>query len=198
MSPSDATNPSPPVRWGLAVKLFAILALLGAIAVLVTSVLGYLQARDALQEAIYNQLTSTRKSKVQQVETYFRTIRNELSQLAYSKEAMDAAKAFRTTFQELNRTDVPADLQHKVDAWYDAQFMPGLRRLTAKEPDVKEYLPVDAAAYYLQYHYIVANPYPPERRELVDDAGDGSAYSASTRSTIRCCGTPPRPSASST
>ena len=177
MSPSDATNPSPPARWGLAVKLFAILALLGAIAVLVTSVLGYLQARDALQEAIYNQLTSTRKSKVQQVETYFRTIRNELSQLAYSKEAMDAAKAFRTTFQELNRTDVPVDLEHKVDAWYDTQVMPGLRRLTAKEPDVKEYLPVDAAGYYLQYHYIVANPYPPERRELLDDAGDGSAYS---------------------
>ena len=42
---------------------------------------------------------------------------------------------------------------------------------------MKEYLPVDPAAYYLQYHYIVANPYPPERRELLDDAGDGSAYS---------------------
>jgi hypothetical protein len=177
MSRFDATNPSPSVRWGLAVKLFAILALLGAIAVLVTSVLGYLQARDALQEAIYNQLTSTRKSKVQQVETYFRTIRNELSQLAGSKEAIDAARAFRATFNELNRTDVPADLRRKVDAWYGTEFMPGVRRLSAREPDVKEYLPVDPAAYYLQYHYIVANPYPPERRELVDDAGDGSAYS---------------------
>ena len=177
MSRFDATNPSPSARWGLAVKLFAILALLGAIAVLVTSVLGYLQARDALQEAIYNQLTSTRKSKVQQVETYFRTIRNELTQLAGSKEAIDAARAFRTTFNELNRTDVPVDLQRKVDAWYGAEFMPGVRRLSAKEPDVKEYLPVDPAAYYLQYHYIVANPYPPDRRELVDDAGDGSAYS---------------------
>src|SRR5215218_6309960 len=154
MSRFDATNPSLTERWGLSAKLFAILALLGAIAVLVTSVLGYLQARDALQEAIYNQLTSTRKSKVQQVETCFRTIRNELSQLAGSKEAIDAARAFRTTFNELNRTDVAADLQRKVDAWYGAEFMPGVRRLSAKEPDVKEYLPVDRAAYYLQYHYI--------------------------------------------
>src|SRR4029450_3483152 len=111
MSRFDATNPSPAVRWGLAAKLFAILALLGAIAVLVTSVLGYLQARDALQEAIYNQLTSTRKAKVQQVETYFRTIRNQLAQLSYSKEAIDAAKAFRATFQELDRADVASDLQ---------------------------------------------------------------------------------------
>src|ERR1044072_9676342 len=174
MSRFDATSPSPSVRGGLAGTLFAILALRGAIAVLVTSVLGYLQARDALQEAIYNQLTSTRKSKVQQVETYFRTIRNELSQLAGSKEAIDAAQAVRASFNELNRTDVPVDLQRKVDAWYSAEFMPGVRRLTAKEPDVKEYLPVDPAASYLQYHYIVANPYPPARRELVDDAGDRS------------------------
>ncbi len=65
------------MRWGLAVKLFAILTLLGAVAVLVTSVLGYMRARDALEESIYNQLTSTRKSKARQVETYFHTIRNE-------------------------------------------------------------------------------------------------------------------------
>ena len=45
------------MRWGLAAKLFAILTLLGAIAVLVTGVLGYMRARDTLQEAIYNELT---------------------------------------------------------------------------------------------------------------------------------------------
>jgi hypothetical protein len=52
-----------------------------------------------------------------------------------------------------------------------------MRRVLGKEPDINDYLPVGPAAYYLQYHYIVANPHPPERRELVDDAGDGSAYS---------------------
>jgi class 3 adenylate cyclase len=161
----------------LAAKLFAILTLLGAIAVLVTSVLGYMQARDALQEAIYNQLTATRKSKVQQVETYFRTIRNELSQLATSKMAVDAAREFRATFDELDRADVPFDLRRKVGDWCGAQFLPEMRRVLGKEPNINDYLPVGPAAYYLQYHYIVANPYPPERRELVDDAGDGSAYS---------------------
>src|SRR5215208_4945134 len=112
--PVRRSQPVSPLRWGPAARLFAILALLGAIAVLVTSVLGYLQARDALQEAIYNQLTFTRKSKVQQVETYFRTIRNELTQVAGSKEAIDAAQTFRATFNELNRSDVPVDLQRKV------------------------------------------------------------------------------------
>jgi hypothetical protein len=63
MSPADPSNASRPTRWGLAAKLFAILTLLGAIAVLVTGVLGYMRARNALQESIYNQLTATRKAR---------------------------------------------------------------------------------------------------------------------------------------
>ena len=38
-------------------------------------------------------------------------------------------------------------------------------------------LPVGPAAYYLQYNCIVANPYPADKRKLVDDAGDRSTYS---------------------
>src|SRR4051812_15636064 len=55
-------------RWGLAAKLFAILILLGAIAVLVTGGLGYVRAHDALEETIYNQLTAARQAKTRQVE----------------------------------------------------------------------------------------------------------------------------------
>jgi len=47
--PFDRDNPVFPVRWGLAASCLPSSALLGAIAVLVTSVLGYLQAREALQ-----------------------------------------------------------------------------------------------------------------------------------------------------
>ena len=41
-----------PVRWGLAAKLFAILLLLGAVAVMITGVLGYIRAREALERAM--------------------------------------------------------------------------------------------------------------------------------------------------
>ena len=167
-----------PARAGLAIKLFAILILLGAVAVLVTGVLGYMRARDALQQSIYNQLTATRKSKARQIETYFRTIRNELSQLAVSKMAIDAARGFNAGFDELDRADVPFDLRRQVGDWYEEQFLPDMRRILGKKPNVNDYLPVGPAAYYLQYHYIVTNPYPAAQRKLLDDAGDGSAYSA--------------------
>jgi class 3 adenylate cyclase len=177
MSPADAVPSPRPTRWGLAAKLFAILILLGAIAVLVTGVLGYMRARDALQESIYNQLTAARKSKARQVEVYFRTIRNELHQLATSKMVINAAWGFSAAFDELGQSDVPFDLRRKVGEWYEAQYLPEMRRVLGKEPNINDYLPIGAAAYHLQYHYIVTNPHPADRRKLVDDAGDGSAYS---------------------
>ena len=59
-SSADLPASSRPVRWGLAAKLFAILILLGSVAVLVTGVLGYVRARDALEQTIFNQLTAAR------------------------------------------------------------------------------------------------------------------------------------------
>ena len=168
---------SRPVRWGLAAKLFAVLILLGAVAVLITGVLGYVRARDALEEAIYRQLTTARENKARQIETYFRTVHAELRLLATSKMVVDATRDFRAAVQELERPDAPPDLQRKVNGWYLEHFMPEMRRVLGREPDLGDYAPTSAAADYLQYHYIVANPHPADRRKLVDDAGDGSAYS---------------------
>ncbi|WP_428674202.1 adenylate/guanylate cyclase domain-containing protein [Reyranella sp.] len=176
MSPTPGAVAARPIRWGLATRLFAILLLLGAVAVLATGVLGYMRARDALQESIYNQLTTVRKSKARQIETYFRTIRNELSQLAAAKMTVEAARAFHITFDELEQSDVPFELRRKVGGWYEAGFLRELDRETGKKLNVADYLPTGPAAYYLQYHYIVNNPHPRGWRRLVDDAGDDSAY----------------------
>ena len=100
-----------PARFGLAAKLFAILLFLGAVAVLITSVLGYIRARDALEETIYNQLTAARQSKARQVESYFRTISSELRLLASTKMVVDATREFRSTFSELEQNQIPDELR---------------------------------------------------------------------------------------
>lgn len=151
--------------------------MLGAIAVVVTGVLGYREAHDALEEAIYNQLTTARKSKARQIETYFRTIRNELRQLAAAKMTIEATRAFRGEFGELEQSDIPFDMRRRVGDWYEKQYLPEMSRLIGKEQNLTDYLPTGSAAYYLQNHYIVSNPQPKDRRNLVDDPGDGSAYS---------------------
>jgi class 3 adenylate cyclase len=165
-------------RWGLAAKLLAVLILLGAIAVLVTSVLGYVRARDALEETIYNQLTAARRTKARQVEDYFRTIRSELQVLAASKMVVDATRGFYSAFEELNHKEGPDGLRAKVEDWYAKYYLPDVRRVLGQDVPLADYLPVGPAATYLQYHYIAANVHPPAQRKLLDDAGDGSRYSA--------------------
>ena len=177
MSSTEMTTSFRPARMGLAAKLFATLLLLGAVAVLVTGVLGYFRARDALEKVVFDQLTAARQTKARQIETYFRTIHAELRLLATSKMMVEATREFRAVVGELDRGATPPELRQKVSDWYAEHFIPEMKRVLGREPDLTDYRPVGAAANYLQYHYIVTNPHPPVRRKLLDDAGDGSDYS---------------------
>jgi len=177
MSSTATTPPSGPVRWGLAAKLFTILILLGAVAVLVTAVLGYVRAREVLERSIFDQLTVARQTKARQIETYFRTIRNDLRLLAASKMVVEATRDFRAAVDELDRGVIPPEIREAVAVWYGEHFVSKMDRLLGKPASITDYLPVGPAANYLQYQYIVKNPHPAVRRRLLDDAGDGSAYS---------------------
>src|SRR6185437_14090049 len=172
------TEPMMGVRWGLGTKLFATLLLLGAVAVLVTAALGYVRSRDALEAAIYDQLTSARLAKARQVETYFRTTRDELRLLASSKMVLEALRGMREGVDELDRQRPPEEMRKKVEAWYAENVLPHLKRMYGEKASVQEYLPGQRSGTFLQYHYIVNNPHAGERRILLDDAGDGSKYSA--------------------
>ena len=181
MSAADPAVAAPiaahrPARFGLAAKLFAILILLGAVAVLITGVLGYVRAREALEQTIFNQLTSARETKTHQVEIYFRSIRNELRLLAASKMVVDAMRGFRDAVDELDARPVPTEVRQRVLDWYDNDYMPRVRRLLGAETPVQEFLPVGSAPYFLQDWYIVDNPYPKDRRKLVDEPSAGGAY----------------------
>ncbi len=172
-SPAAADRPT---RWTLTAKLFAVLLLLGGLAVLASSVLGYVSARDVLEDRIYAQLAAARQTKTRQVEDHFRNVRQDLLLLAHSKMVIEAMRGFREAVDELDQTPASDEMRRKVEAWYEANYMP-VRRLLGKDVPAADYLPTTSGGYYLQYHYIVDNPHPPARRRLVDDAGDGSAYS---------------------
>ncbi len=177
MSDVDRAAASRSVRWGLAAKLFATLILLSALSVLVSAVLGYVRGRDALEEAIYNQLTAARQAKARQIETYFRTTRDELRLLASTKMVVEALHAFRDSYDDLDNFPAWPELRADVRNWYTANVLPDLKRMFGKDANLDDYLPTNNAALYLQFHYIVSNPHPWDQRALLDDAGDGSEYS---------------------
>jgi class 3 adenylate cyclase len=176
MSAAETSDATRPTRFGLAAKLFAILILLGAVAVLITGVLGYVRARDALEQTIFNQLTATRETKSHQVEIYFRSIRAEMRLLAHSKMVVDAMRGFREAVDELDARPVPDEVRKRVVNWYETDYMPRVRRLLGDKASIDEFLPVGSAPYFLQDWYIADNPYPKDRRKLVDEPAAGGAY----------------------
>ncbi|HBE19291.1 MAG TPA: adenylate/guanylate cyclase domain-containing protein [Cyanobacteria bacterium UBA11149] len=75
------------------------------------------------------------------------------------------------------KVTIPNDMEAKVTEFYEKQFLPRIAKVTGGDPVIELYKPTTLASRYLQYHYIVANPNPTEKRYLLNDAGDGSAYS---------------------
>ena len=165
-----------PVRFGLATKLFAVLLLVGAVGILLTGVLGYVRARDALQATIYNQLTAARQTKSRQVENYFRVIGNELRLLGSTTMVLDAARGFAGAVDKLDHTAVPPEMRKSVADWYADTYLPLLKRNIGGNPALADYLPTADATFHLQDRYLVNNPFPEGRRALFDDAHDDSDY----------------------
>ena len=181
MSAAETSDAARPARFGLAAKLFAILILLGAVAVLITGVLGYVRARDALEQTIFNQLTATRETKSHQVEIYIRSIRAEMRLLAHSKMVVDAMRSFHGAVDELDAMPVPDEVRKRVVNWYETDYMPRVRRLLGDKTPIDDFLPVGSAPYFLQDWYIVDNPYPKDRRKLVDDHAAGGTRKQAPR-----------------
>ena len=111
----------------LGIKLALLLLALSTIPVLVSSYLGYVTARDSLTATVMNQLTGIRRSKGSEVESYFRTIRNELRLLASSKMVVEATRGFGAAFNQLEQGET-ADLSANVAEWYDRDFLPMVER----------------------------------------------------------------------
>ena len=133
---------------------------------LITSVLGYIRARDALEETIYRQLTAARRRRRARSRPIFYYWRRT-APVVSTKMVVDATREFRSTFSELEQNQIPDELRWQLEEWYSQNYLPIVRRLLGKDVPLADYLPIGPAATYLQYYYIVANPQPSSRRKLI-------------------------------
>lgn len=125
-------------------------------------------------EAVETGLT---RSKQFQIDSYFETIQKHAETLSADRMFIDAAREFRAAYRKLDAASIPADTQAAVRVDYQESFYPEMQKLKLARPHVEDYLPTSPAALELQYLYIVRNPHPPEHRNELANAGDGSDYS---------------------
>ncbi|MEL6910729.1 MAG: adenylate/guanylate cyclase domain-containing protein [Cyanobacteria bacterium J06629_2] len=137
---------------------------------------GYDNGRQALYNAIENQLVSVREAKAYQIERYFQQIRAEIQTFSRSG-VKNTSKAFNQYYQDLADQELNIDWNNQLKEYYETEFLPTLAKNTEGRPLLYSYFPQDTAARYLQYLYIAANSNPVGEKEFLNNANDGSEYS---------------------
>ena len=163
-----------PIRW----KLFLTVLALAVPALVLIGVLSYLGGKKAVEETTLERLTSVRAGKAHQIEEYFNRIRSQARTLAKNRMIIDAMVDFDDAHQTLQDVELTGEQRDAVVAYYSEEYLPRLQANTDTRLDATAFLPPDDADLYLQYHYVVANQNPEGEKYLLDDAGDGSLYSA--------------------
>jgi class 3 adenylate cyclase len=165
-------------NWSVRYKLLSLLLVLGIGTFLFTGTVAYVKFRGSLKQDAMRQLTGVTRSKQFQIESYYETIQQHAETLSTDRMFIDAAREFRAAYRKLGAASIPADTQAAVRADYQENFYPEMQKLNLARPRVEDYLPTSPAAFQLQYLYVVKNPHPPERRDELVNAGDGSDYSS--------------------
>jgi class 3 adenylate cyclase len=163
-------------NWSIRYKLLSLLVLLFLTTFAVIGTIASIKYLDGLRQQATNQLMGVRRSKAFQIEYYYRTIGNHVRTLSDDWMVIDAVTEFRQAYRDMNSAAVPAQMMEAVYDDYRNHFYPKLQELNVARPDPEDYFPSTAAAFQLQYIYIVTNPYPASRR-MLESASDGSEYS---------------------
>ena len=158
-------------------KLIVMLLVVSLCAMLASTLICSSAGRSILTQKVFNQLTSLRAAKTYQIQDYFESINNHSQTLSEDLTVVGAIQEFKTAYGELEKSTIPADFDAKIDTYYRTQFLTKLARTNQGSPVLASYAPKTAAARYLQYHYIAANPNPVGKKLLLDNPGDDSAYS---------------------
>lgn len=158
-------------------KLTVILIAVALTTLFIIGFFSWQSSRIALNDAIFNQLTTIRSLRARQVERYFSTMRNHLQTLSEDDTIIAAMVRFNKAFRELDREHIPPLWDIRLETYYEEQFFPGLSANLAGTPEFDNYRPRGQAATYLQYFYLATNIAPPGDKGTLDFARDGSAYS---------------------
>jgi class 3 adenylate cyclase len=164
-------------RFGIQSKILLTMLLSSILGVAVIGAIGAISGRSALREVESERLIELRESQKRVVEALFREVANSLIVWSGGFSINEATTALTADFAQLaNATITPAQQQALV-TYYDNEMLKPIKRVTGDAIDINAVLPSSAAQRYVQAYY-TAPPRPTTDSLPVEDAGDGSPWSA--------------------
>ncbi|SFV63832.1 Adenylate cyclase [hydrothermal vent metagenome] len=165
----------------ISIKSKFLMMILG-IAIFCIAIVGYqglIHGKESLTISMYNHLTSLKSAKIQQVENYFQDKQNLLKTFSSQKNIIDAMHEFSSAYTLLDIYDIHIDKNNssKLEKFYQHSYIKTLNANSIKSYSYKTMLPIKNVSKYLQYHYIVNNPFKLGSKDLLEIADDNSYYS---------------------
>lgn len=164
----------------LKVRLVTVFLLIALLPMALVAWLGYQQASSALQDEANAKLTAIREIKKSQIESYFGTIAGQPETLSQNRAVIDSVTEFETAFRSLTDELAAAGIEvedSSLKSYYANEFAPRYADGGGKG-NVTSLIPADDTVRAAQYLYMTSNPNETGSKHLMDDAGDGSRYSA--------------------
>ena len=150
---------------------------------LVSGIISFMMSKDAIEIKIFDQLTSVREIKGQQIENYVDTINRQIITFSENPSVIEAMQLFRTAFEKIavkTQRSPEHDSAANVNliSYYSDEYFERLRpnlkdREIVLSPD--QYLPKDPGSLRLQQMYISENPHPTGMKQQLESA-DKSLY----------------------
>jgi serine phosphatase RsbU (regulator of sigma subunit) len=157
-----------------------------AIAVVMVGSTGYFAystGKTALEKSSFNKLTAVREMKAGQIEDYFRQITDQVISFSRDRMVIEAMRSFQTGFEtidnELGLTSAEmVSRDGGLRVYYENEFLERLTPFLSQEVATDDFWPKEDATRILQYLYTANNAMETGSKHLLDDASDGSRYSA--------------------
>lgn len=157
-------------------RLMLMLLVVTLICCITLSYRGSQYGERVITEETTNQLNYIRSSKKEQILTYLESITNFVEVMGHNETIFQATKDFRHAYQLLATKKLSQECNRSLDDYYQT-YVDRMSRNIDIRPDIDLFLPESTEACYLQYQYIIQNPYPMGEKQKLKVAKDSSLYS---------------------
>ncbi len=161
---------------GLRRRLLVTLIGVAVVSVVLISAVIYLFAQVLIDDGVEGQLVSVRDTRVQALEAGLESVQAQTSALAANPDVVDALTDLSSEFARLD-DGTGSDQMTELTMIYETEVLPPFVAAGVDLP-AADLIPASPAGRYVQQRYIAENPNGFDDRDQLDDAGDGSGYSA--------------------
>jgi class 3 adenylate cyclase len=161
---------------GLRRRLLVTLIGVALVSVVLISAVIYLFAQILIDDGVEGQLVSVRDTRVQALEAGLEGVQSHTSALAANRDVVDALTDLSREYGQLDDDPSPDEMA-ELTMIYETEVLPPFVAAGVDLPTA-DLVPASAAGRYVQQRYIAGNPNGFDDRDQLDDAGDGSGYSA--------------------